>query len=90
MLKADFVMKSGAVLLRGCIQASNLAYAFQGLKKEGLKYLKSVGQTGMPVVSECGSRIGMAYRYVDMFQIGSRNMQFCLLKEVGRTDRLCF
>jgi 3-deoxy-7-phosphoheptulonate synthase len=94
MLKktSDFVMKNGAVLLRGgAYKPRTSPYAFQGLKEEGLKYLKEVSeQTGMPVVSEIMDPrdVEMAYRYVDMFQIGSRNMQnFALLKEVGGTDR---
>jgi 3-deoxy-7-phosphoheptulonate synthase len=63
--------------------------AFQGLGEEGLRYLREAGDAfDMPVTTEVVSPrdVDMMLRYVDMFQIGARNMQnFELLKEVGRT-----
>jgi 3-deoxy-7-phosphoheptulonate synthase len=89
---SSYVQKSGAVLLRGgAYKPRTSPYAFQGLGEEGLKYLKQASeQTGMPVVSEVldPRDVETVYRYVDMFQIGSRNMQnFSLLREVGGTDK---
>jgi 3-deoxy-7-phosphoheptulonate synthase len=81
----------GAVMLRGgAFKPRTSPYSFQGLEEDGLKLLKEASEvTGLPVVSEVMDPrdIEMTYKYVDMFQIGSRNMQnFSLLKEVGRTN----
>ncbi|MDC7231995.1 MAG: 3-deoxy-7-phosphoheptulonate synthase [Spirochaetales bacterium] len=82
------VKKAGAVILRGgAFKPRTSPYAFQGLGEEGCKYLKEAGElTGMPVVTEIvsPSDADMMKEYVDMFQIGARNMQnFELLKKVG-------
>jgi len=89
---SNYVKENGAVLLRGgAYKPRTSPYSFQGLKEEGLRYLKQASEiTGMPVVSEIMDPrdVETAYNYVDMFQIGSRNMQnFPLLKEVGSTDK---
>ncbi len=87
---ARIVRKSGAVMLRGgAFKPRTSPYSFQGLGEEGLRFLKEAGEaTGMPVISEVvsPSHVAMMREYVDMFQIGARNMQnFELLKEVGAT-----
>lgn len=89
---AHHVRESGAVILRGgAFKPRTSPYAFQGLGEEGLKYLKEAGETySMPVTTEVVSPrdVDMMLDYIDMFQIGARNMQnFELLKEVGRTGR---
>jgi len=65
--------------------------SFQGLGIDGLKILKAVKeQYGLKVVSEIMDPrdVEMAYEYIDIYQIGSRNMQnFSLLKEVGKTKK---
>lgn len=81
---------SGAVILRGgAFKPRTSPYSFQGLKEEGLKYLRKAGDTyGMPVTTEVvsPSDVEMMTKYIDMFQIGARNMQnFELLKAVGAT-----
>ncbi len=90
METARMVRESGAVILRGgAFKPRTSPYAFQGLGEEGLGYLKEAGEaTGMPVVTEIMSPalVDMMRDYVDMFQIGARNMQnFDLLKTVGST-----
>ncbi|MFP4010931.1 MAG: 3-deoxy-7-phosphoheptulonate synthase [Spirochaetaceae bacterium] len=85
---AERVKESGAVMLRGgAFKPRTSPYAFQGLGEQGLGYLKEAGEaTGMPVVSEIIStdQVEMMRRYVDVLQIGARNMQnFDLLKRVG-------
>ncbi|TVQ38867.1 MAG: 3-deoxy-7-phosphoheptulonate synthase [Spirochaetaceae bacterium] len=85
---ARLVRKSGAVMLRGgAYKPRTSPYAFQGLAVEGLRYLKEAGEaTGMPVVSEIVSPelIDVMSEYVDVLQIGARNMQnFELLKAIG-------
>lgn len=87
---AGLVREAGAVMLHGgAFKPRTSPYAFQGLGEEGLKYLKEAGETyDMPVISEIVSPndVAMMREYVDMFQIGSRNMQnFELLKAVGKT-----
>lgn len=82
------VKKAGAVILRGgAFKPRTSPYAFQGLGEEGCKYLKEAGElTGMPVVTEIvsPSDAEMMKEYIDIFQIGARNMQnFELLKKVG-------
>ena len=89
---AELVRASGAVLLRaGAFKPRTSPYAFQGLGEEGLRYLKEAGERcGMPVVSEIVSpeHADMLRDYVDVLQIGARNMQnFELLKRVGGLGR---
>lgn len=89
---ARSIKTNGAVMLRGgAYKPRTSPYSFQGLKEEGLLYLKEISdETGLPVVSEVidPRDVDMVSGYVDMFQIGSRNMQnFALLKEVGKTDK---
>ena len=86
------VKKSGAVVLRGgAFKPRTSPYNFQGLGEEGLKYLKKVGDDlGMVTVSEIMDPrdVELVSKYVDVFQIGARNMQnFNLLKEVGLTKK---
>lgn len=86
------VRASGAVILRGgAFKPRTSPYAFQGLGEEGLRYLREAGDAfDMPVTTEVVSPrdVDMMLDYIDMFQVGARNMQnFELLKEVGRTGR---
>ncbi len=87
---AQAVKASGAVLLRGgAYKPRTSPYAFQGLEEEGLRYIREAGdETGLKVVCEVTSlrAVETAVNYVDMLQVGARNMQnFELLKEVGRS-----
>ena len=85
---AKAVRESGAVMLRGgAFKPRTSPYSFQGMGEKGLKILKEAGNSvGLPVVSEIvGTEyVDMMKEYVDVFQIGARNMQnFELLKAVG-------
>jgi 3-deoxy-7-phosphoheptulonate synthase len=89
---AQEVKKAGATVLRGgAFKPRTSPYSFQGLGKVGLQMLKEVGnQLGLVTVSEVmDSRdVGLVADYVDVLQIGCRNMQnFNLLKEVGATKK---
>jgi 3-deoxy-7-phosphoheptulonate synthase len=89
---ARIVRESGAVVLRGgAFKPRTSPYSFQGLGEEGLRLLKSAGEKhDMPVVSEiiAPRYVDMFRDYVDLMQIGTRNMQnFELLKAVGATGR---
>lgn len=84
------VKKAGAQFLRGgAYKPRTSPYAFQGLEEEGLKYMKEAREaTGLNVICEVTSlrALETAAKYVDMFQIGARNMQnFELLKEAGKS-----
>lgn len=86
---ADAVKKAGANILRGgAYKPRTSPYSFQGLKEDGLKILKAAAvRCNLPCVTEVIDRESLehAVRYVDMVQVGARNMQnFELLKEVGR------
>ncbi|MFA5346080.1 MAG: 3-deoxy-7-phosphoheptulonate synthase, partial [Candidatus Omnitrophota bacterium] len=79
------------VLRGGAFKPRTSPYSFQGLGENGLKILKQVGdEMGMVTVSEVMDTrdVELMTRYVDVLQIGARNMQnFNLLKEVGMTKR---
>jgi 3-deoxy-7-phosphoheptulonate synthase len=86
---AHMVRRNGAVLFRGgAFKPRTSPYSFQGLQEEGLKILAEVREeTGMGVVTEMTSpsQADIFVKYVDVVQIGARNMQnFELLKCVGR------
>ncbi|GAJ99424.1 LOW QUALITY PROTEIN: chorismate mutase I [Geomicrobium sp. JCM 19055] len=89
---AKALKERGISLLRGgAFKPRTSPYDFQGLGLEGLKILKKAGdQYDMAVISEIVSPndIETALDYVDVIQIGARNMHnFELLKEVGMTDK---
>lgn len=86
------IKKAGANILRaGAFKPRTSPYSFQGLGLEGLKLLKKASKaTGLPIVSEImsESQIDLLDEYVDMFQVGARNMQnFNLLKALGKTTK---
>ncbi len=89
---AQKIRKAGANVLRGgAFKPRTSPYDFQGLGEEGLKYLQAVGkEVGIATVTEVldPRHVDLINRYVDVFQIGARNMQnFSLLKEVGLTQK---
>ena len=90
MLIAEAVKKNGATILRGgAYKPRTSPYSFQGLEEEGLKYMQEAGKAfDLATICEVVSleAIEAAVKYVDMIQIGARNMQnFILLKEAGRS-----
>lgn len=86
------IKNCGANALRGgAYKPRTSPYDFSGLGLDGLKFLAHASSvTGLPVVSEVLSpeQIGEAYEYIDVFQIGARNMyNYELLREVGRAGK---
>ncbi|CAI81286.1 TPA: bifunctional 3-deoxy-7-phosphoheptulonate synthase/chorismate mutase [Staphylococcus aureus] len=75
----------------GAFKPRTSPYDFQGLGVEGLKILKQIkDKYDLNVVSEIvnSNDFEVADEYLDVFQIGARNMQnFELLKEAGRTKK---
>jgi len=89
---AQAVKQAGARILRGgAFKPRTSPYSFQGLGAEALVHLHDVGQSlGMPTISEVMDPrdVETVARYVDILQIGARNMQnYPLLKEVGQTNK---
>jgi len=93
MLEAGEAVKSfGAVILRGgAFKPRTSPYSFQGLGEKGLKILAQVREkTGLPIVSEGldTHNFNLVDEYVDIIQIGARNMQnFSLLKKAGKSKK---
>ena len=86
------VARSGARVLRGgAYKPRTSPYAFQGMGVEGLKLLRRAGdEFGMATISEVMeiSQIEKMLEYVDILQVGARNMQnFNLLSALGQTRR---
>jgi 3-deoxy-7-phosphoheptulonate synthase len=89
---AKKVKEAGATFLRGgAYKPRTSPYSFQGLGEEGLIYLKEASEkTGLPVVTELMDPrdLDLFVKYVDIIQIGARNMQnFRLLLEVGSVNK---
>ena len=88
---ARSVKKAGAHALRGGVfKPRTSPYSFQGLGEEGLELLAEArAETGLPVITEVMSQdqIEIMVPYVDVLQIGARNMQnFNLLHAVGESQ----
>ncbi len=75
----------------GVFKPRTSPYAFQGMGEEGLQILQEVrSQYHLPVVTEVMaiSQIELIAQYVDVLQVGSRNMQnFDLLKALGSINK---
>jgi 3-deoxy-7-phosphoheptulonate synthase / chorismate mutase len=89
---AKAVREKGLRLLRGgAYKPRTSPYDFQGLGLEGLKILKRVAdEYDMAVISEIvdPADIETACEYIDVIQIGARNMQnFALLKAAGAVNK---
>ena len=86
------LQQKGEKFIRGgAFKPRTSPYDFQGLGLEGLEILKNVKEKfGLNIVSEIvnPAHFELADDYLDVFQIGARNMQnFELLKEAGRTNK---
>ena len=88
---AKAVKEAGADMLRGgAFKPRTSPYDFQGLKADGLEFLKVArAETGLPIVTEIMSTADLPlFEDVDVLQVGARNMQnFDLLKELGMTNK---
>jgi len=86
---ALYLKAKGVKYMRGgAFKPRTSPYSFQGLKEDGLKILSETGKRhGLITVSEVIDRdsLNLALKYVDIVQIGERNMQnFSLLEAVGK------
>ncbi len=88
----EHLVDIGVDIIRGgAYKPRTSPYTFQGLGEEGLKILKKVSDKfGVPTVSEAMDtrHINKVAKYVDIIQIGARNMyNYPLLKEAGKLDK---
>jgi 3-deoxy-7-phosphoheptulonate synthase len=86
------VAKCGARVLRGgAFKPRTSPYSFQGLGPKGLEFMRrAADKHGLLVVSEVmdHTQIPMMLDYVDVLQVGARNMQnYNLLKELGKVPK---
>lgn len=86
------VRQSGANILRGgAFKPRTSPYSFQGMEEEGLKLLAEASvETGLVTVTEIidEASLELALKYIDMVQVGARNMQnYQLLRLVGRSGK---
>jgi 3-deoxy-7-phosphoheptulonate synthase len=89
---AAAIKRAGAKVLRGgAFKPRSSPYSFQGLGEQGLRMLRDAADRhGLKLVSEIMdlSQLEVTERYVDILQVGARNMQnFTLLRELGRARR---
>jgi len=89
---AQGVARAGAKLLRGgAFKPRSSPYSFQGLGEKGLKLLREAAdKNGLLVVSEVmdPSQIELMLPYVDVMQVGARNMQnYHLLRALGENSK---
>jgi chorismate mutase/prephenate dehydratase len=85
---ANLIRESDVRILRGgAFKPRTSPYSFQGLGEEGLKLLREARETyNLYIISEVISPadVELVAEYVDILQIGARNMQnFTLLNEIG-------
>ena len=86
------VSKLGARVLRGgAFKPRTSPYSFQGLGPPGLEFLRrAADKHNLLVVSEVmdQTQIPLVLEYVDLLQVGARNMQnYNLLKELGKVSK---
>jgi 3-deoxy-7-phosphoheptulonate synthase len=89
---AQGVARAGAKLLRGgAFKPRSSPYSFQGLGEKGLKLLREAAdKNGLLLVSEVmdPSQIELMLPYVDVMQVGARNMQnYHLLRALGENSK---
>lgn len=86
---AEAVSNAGATILRGgAYKPRSSPYSFQGLGEDGLKMMRKAAEAyNLLTISEImdADQLSLMEDYVDIFQVGARNMQnFSLLKKLGR------
>ncbi len=86
---AKAIARAGAKILRGgAYKPRTSPYSYQGMGVDGWKIQREVAdEFGLATVSEVmdSSQIEDALEYVDLLQVGARNMQnFTFLKELGK------
>lgn len=91
-MAAEIAAKNGARVIRGgAFKPRSSPYSFQGMGEEGLKLIRiAADRHNLLVISEVmdQSQLPLMLDYVDILQVGARNMQnFNLLRAVGNTRK---
>ena len=89
---SEAVAKAGAKILRaGAFKPRTSPYAFQGMGEPGLKIMREAADKfGLFTVSEVmdPSQVEMMGKYVDIYQVGARNMlNYHLLRALGEVRK---
>ncbi len=89
---AEQIAAAGAKVIRGgAFKPRSSPYSFQGLGEQGLRMMREAADRhGLLAISEVmdQTQIPVMLEYVDILQVGARNMQnFTLLKELGRVTK---
>jgi 3-deoxy-7-phosphoheptulonate synthase len=89
---AESVARAGAKILRaGAFKPRSSPYTFQGMGEAGLKLMRTAADSnGLLVVSEVmdPSQVPLLMEYVDVLQVGARNMQnYYLLRALGEVRK---
>jgi 3-deoxy-7-phosphoheptulonate synthase len=89
---AESIARAGAKILRGgAFKPRSSPYTFQGMGEEGLKLMRvAADRNGLLVVSEVmdPSQVALLMQYVDLLQVGARNMQnYHLLRALGEVRK---
>ena len=89
---AAAVKRAGGKFLRGgAFKPRSSPYSFQGHGEDGLRMLRAgADQHGLKLISEVmdASQIQLMDKYVDVYQLGARNMQnYTLLREMGKVRK---
>lgn len=89
---AKNLAKNNVKMIRGgAFKPRTSPYSFQGLGLEGLKIIKEVANKyNLAVVTEiiCPEQVLLFEEYVDVYQVGTRNMQnYALLKALGKKTK---
>lgn len=89
---AEILREMGVKFLRGgAFKPRTSPYSFQGLKLEGLEYLREAAdKTGMHIVTEVKDTetLPLVVEHSDIVQVGARNMyNFSLLERLGEVQR---
>jgi 3-deoxy-7-phosphoheptulonate synthase len=87
---AAAVKDAGARVMRGgAFKPRTSPYSFQGHGEKGLRIIrKAADRHGLVVISEVmeSAQIPLAHDYIDIIQIGTRNMQnYNLLRDIGKS-----
>ncbi len=88
---AEVARAGGAVLRGGAFKPRTSPYEFQGLGEQGLQYMQAAARKhNLLTITEVMSleQIDLVASYIDILQIGARNMQnFNLLKAVAKAGK---
>jgi 3-deoxy-7-phosphoheptulonate synthase len=89
---AEAVHHQGTRILRGgAFKSRTFPYSFEGMGEEGLHLLREAADRfGLFVVSEIldPGQIPLFLQYVDILQVGARNMQnYPLLRDLGKVNK---